>query len=164
MVLKFTNRARRILDVIFRMYKPWPKAKFTSDKEFGVLYIMFSLAGVWLYLKTCVNIGNSLLGPSGSPDWWCSCPFLEGCSEFSQSWNHVGSVFEQRLKIITSSPHSSTLCHQIADGLVGCLLLGKKRHCSFLTSVEKRLAKFLGLVISMEKDPKRKLNYLWGFA
>lgn len=66
MVQSLGNSAKRNLDIIFRMCKLCAKAKVTKDKKFGVLYTMFSLAGVWLYLKSCVNIGNSLLGPKDS--------------------------------------------------------------------------------------------------
>lgn len=69
MVQSFGNSAKRNLDIIFRMCKLCAKAKVTKDKEFGVLYTMFSLAVVWLYLKSCVNIGNSLLGPRDTSGW-----------------------------------------------------------------------------------------------
>lgn len=120
MVQSFGNSAKRNLDVIFRMYKPCAKAKVTKDKEFGVLCTIFSLAGVWLYLKSCVNVRNSLLGTRDSSGLWCLCLLSEGCWEFSQTWNPVGSVFAQRLEILTSSPHSSTICHLIANQLVRC--------------------------------------------
>lgn len=39
-----------------------------------------------------------------------ACLLLEGCCEFFQMWNPVGSAFGHRLEILTSSPHSSTVC------------------------------------------------------
>lgn len=54
---------------------------------------MFFLAGVCFFVKSCVNMGESLLGLRESSDWWCLCPLLESCCEFSQTWSHIGSVF-----------------------------------------------------------------------
>lgn len=58
----------------------------------------------------------------------------------------MGSVFGQRLEILISCPHSSTICHRIAHCLVGSLLPGGKDTACLLPSAEKRLFKLLSLM------------------
>lgn len=109
---------------------------------------------------------DCLLGPRDSSEWWCLCLCSGGWGEFSQTWNHVGSMFEQRLEILTSSPHSTAICHQIANWLEGCLFLGRNDTASFWLQQRRDQVRLLSLVNiygpGEEKLISLGLRKIWG--
>lgn len=70
----------------------------------------------------------------------------------------MGSVFGQRLEILISCPHSSTICHRIAHCLVGCLLPGGKNTARLLTSAEKRWLKLLSLMNTYDPTEEKLIS------
>lgn len=137
MVQNFGNSAKRLLDIICRMDKPWPEAKLTSDRglEFYTQHFLWLESGfVWRVVSTQglsawaqgflgVVVPLSLLGGLG---WVFSD--LESCGICV--WTETGNTY------IISTFHS----HLSPD----CKLTGgrpvsrEKRHCFFLASAGKR--------------------------
>lgn len=141
MAQRFANSATWILDVNIRMCKTWTKANCTSDTSLEVSSLCF----LWLeavFEELCQQ-AELLTRSWGFLSFMTPlCP-LGGFCEVSQSRSHV---FEQRLQILTSSVHSSAICHQVQtnqQGWGGDCASREKRHSFNLISCREEVFKSL---------------------
>lgn len=173
-VRNFGNGAKKILDVICRMHKPWPRAKLTRDRglESYTYHLLWPESSfIWRGVSTQgmaswalrAGLGGSL--PCPTPLWRVGCVFSDSESGGVCVWTETGITH----LISTCLRRVSPMCHQIANwrwrrvgwGVgVGRRLLGEKMLLLFDFSREA-----VSQIIHCDEyvwSLWRKSSFLWG--